>query len=186
MQFNYANYLCSYCTHRIMLSCLYRISFTLQRLIYGGAPMKKRCLIFMVLISCFLVGCAHKLKGITDKWVLNDNSVMVIKDNEFFWYQNQKNLNDNYFYADNIKILQGEDAINAINAPTENRNKLLKTHIYYINVTYTSYKIEGKDLSSELDKKPSEFAIQMGSKDSLNIINLNTNASYTARRMKTE
>lgn len=143
----------------------------------------KKLYILLSLCTLLLVGCQNKLKGIEGKWLLNDKSFMVISKNEFYWYQSQSNLKDNYFYGDNLKILQGEEAIDAINPPNENRENLLKTHVYYLKTTYTSYKREGKDLSNELDKQPSEFAFQLSTKDKLSIVNLNTNASYTANRM---
>lgn len=135
------------------------------------------------LASSFLSGCqTNHLEGLDGTWFLNDNSVFVIRDNEFYWYESNTNPNDNFYYGDNLKVLYGEEAVDAIKVPSSNREELLKTHIYHLSVVYTQYHLNGEDLSNQLTGDVNEFAIQIATKDRLNIMHLNTNLSYTAYR----
>lgn len=137
----------------------------------------------MLLIG--VCGCGqygHQLQGIEGEWILNNNSLMSINDKSFVWYQDASHKNANYLQGTDVKILSKEEALDAIQVPSENKNNLLKTHIYYLSVTYKTIIINNEDVSHQADGKLSEFAFQITGKDQMSIVNLNNNEQYTAYR----
>lgn len=142
--------------------------------------------IFIILSFCFLLlGCqSNKLSGIEGKWLLNNKSLMIIKENDFYWYQNYQNLETNYYYGYDLTTLYGQEAIEAINVPLENREDLLKTHTYYLTVTYSRFNLNNKDESKSLNGKKSDFAFKIDGKDKVSIVNLITNEQFTAERLE--
>ena len=148
-----------------------------------GWSSRRICIVAIMLLAIVLTGCkTNKLQGIEGKWVLDNNTMMIIQKDGFYWFQDYQNNDKNYFFGKDVTILSGEDALNAIGVPDENRETLLKTHTYYLSVTYSQYNVDGKDNSQMLDGQLSEFAIQMDQKDHLIIINLLNNEQYLARR----
>ena len=145
---------------------------------------KINLIIFSFLVICFFcTGCtSRQLKGIEGKWLLNNQSLMLIEEYTFVWYQNVNKTDTDYLKGKDVTILSGEEALNSIKVPDANKDKLLNTHIYYLSVTYTTVDINGVDASQQADGKLSEFAFQLSGKDQLSIVNLNTNDQYTAKR----
>lgn len=136
----------------------------------------------MVILLMGICGCGQKLQGIEGEWILNNNSLMSINEKSFTWYKNVSNKNANYLKGTDVKILSKEAALNAIHVPSENKNSLLKTHTFYLSVTYKTIIINNEDVSQNADGKLSEFAFKITGKDQMSIVNLNNNEQYTAHR----
>lgn len=135
-------------------------------------------------LVAILYGCSTHLQGLDGNWILNNNSLMSIHEDVFVWYQNAKDTSQNYLKGIDVKILEGEEALDAIHVPEANKEKLLKTHTYYLSVTYSKIDLNGKDVSQQADGKLSEFAYQITGKNQMSIVNLNTNEQYTATRQE--
>lgn len=145
---------------------------------------KAALFIFSFLLTCLIcTGCTNRqLKGIEGRWVLNNQSLMLIDGDSFVWYQNVSKIDTDYLKGKDVTILSGEEALDAIKVPDANRESLLETHTYYLSVTYTTIYLNGQDISQQADGKLSEFAFQLNGKDQMSIVNLNTNEQYTAQR----
>lgn len=143
--------------------------------------MKSRIkpIIFLVFLI-FLSACAHQIPGIEGEWTLNNGSIMVISQDEFYWYQDSTKAS--YFHASSPTVLTQEDAIAAIHVPEANKASLLEKHIYYYKMTYDAFIMNGEDYSSTLSEQSSEFAFQLNSINSLSIVNLNNNEEFLAVR----
>lgn len=141
--------------------------------------MKKLSLLFIMVI--LLTGCTNHIDGIEGKWKLNNGSIMVISEDAFYWYENS--AQENYYMGHSPTILTKEDALNAIQVPEENKQKLLQNHVYYLSTTYDTFIYNNTDCSDSLSKEKSEFAFQMSSINNLSIVNLKTNEEFTATRI---
>ena len=142
----------------------------------------KRILAFLILSTLLtsLLGCQpKKLEGIHDKWTLNDNSVMQIKEDNTFSWESENNV---YVAGDIVKFLEGEDAINAIQVPESKKENLKGKHIYYMSVIYTQYFDNKLDKSEILNGNKINFALELNGKDNINILILNSNSEFTATR----
>ena len=121
---------------------------------------KINLIIFSFLVICFFcTGCtSRQLKGIEGKWLLNNQSLMLIEENTFVWYQNVNKTDTDYLKGKDVTILSGEEALNAIKVPDANKDKLLNTHIYYLSVTYTTVDINGvDDILLQVQPEPRDF-----------------------------
>ena len=68
----------------------------------------KRISLFF-LLSLLLIGCIQHVPGIEGEWILNNGSVMVISEDEFYWYQD--NTKERYYHATSPTVLTQEDII---------------------------------------------------------------------------
>lgn len=140
----------------------------------------KKISIFL-LMFLLITGCTKHVDGIEGKWKLNNGSIMVISEKEFYWYENDSQVS--YYMGHSPTILTKNDAIEAIKVPEENKQKLLQSHIYYLSTTYDKFVYNNTDCSDSLTKEKSEFAFQMNSINKVNIVNLNTNEEFIGTRM---
>ena len=141
----------------------------------------KRISLFF-LLSLLLIGCTQHVPGIEGEWILNNGSVMVISEDDFYWYQD--NTKESYYHATSPTALTQEDALEAIRVPESNKISLLEKHIYYYKMNYDTFILNGENYSSSLSKQSSEFAFQMNGINSLSIVNLNTNEEFSATRLE--
>ena len=141
----------------------------------------KRISIFF-LVSLLLLGCIQHVPGIEGEWILNNGSIMVISEDDFYWYQD--NTKESYYHATSPTALTQEDALEAIRVPESNKASLLEKHVYYYKMNYDTFILNGENYSSSLSKQSSEFAFQMNGINSLSIVNLNTNEEFSAKRLE--
>ncbi|MBR2744538.1 MAG: hypothetical protein IKE01_04510 [Clostridia bacterium] len=102
-------------------------------------------------------GASGMRKDINGEWKVlsSSDSYWVFKNNEFWWYKSQKDLNDNYWYG-KTRIMTGKEGIKAVGLSEDNYNRMIannsgkvsENNIYTIIFTPSKIISDGTDKSS--------------------------------------
>lgn len=100
-------------------------------------------------------GAAGVKKDINGEWKLlgDSDGYWIFKNNEFWWYKSQSDLNDNYWYG-STKILTGREGIKSVGLSEDNFNQLLANNSGKVNADniYTIIFTPSKIISNGVDK----------------------------------
>ena len=162
--------------------------------------MKHLKIIVLVICAIFLTACGAKksnmLKNTT--WKTNDDSQLVFKGKDFYWYKSADDHKDNY-YKGTYKLYIGKDAtkyltndLKEYGVTKEELEMLYKnsSNKYYkeenlvvIDAKYTKYLLDGKKQKIKNPKVPM-FGFINDEKDYLDVANMVTGSYYGFTKVK--